>query len=29
VDYITRWNLLLDVRILWRTIAAVFQGSGV
>jgi exopolysaccharide biosynthesis polyprenyl glycosylphosphotransferase len=29
VEYITRWNLLLDFRILWKTVAAVFQGGGV
>jgi len=28
VEYITRWNLLLDFRILCKTVAAVLQGSG-
>jgi exopolysaccharide biosynthesis polyprenyl glycosylphosphotransferase len=28
VEYITRWSLLLDFRILCRTVAAVLQGSG-
>lgn len=28
VDYINRWNLALDLRILWKTLAAVFRGSG-
>jgi exopolysaccharide biosynthesis polyprenyl glycosylphosphotransferase len=28
VEYIRRWNLWLDLRILWRTIFAVLQGSG-
>lgn len=29
VEYITRWSLGLDFRILWRTVSAVLQGSGV
>jgi exopolysaccharide biosynthesis polyprenyl glycosylphosphotransferase len=29
VEYINRWNLWLDLRILLRTIAVVFAGSGV
>jgi lipopolysaccharide/colanic/teichoic acid biosynthesis glycosyltransferase len=28
VDYIANWGLSLDLRILWKTIAAVLQGSG-
>lgn len=28
VEYIKKWNLWLDARILWRTISAVLQGSG-
>jgi exopolysaccharide biosynthesis polyprenyl glycosylphosphotransferase len=28
VEYITRWSLLLDFRILCRTVGAVLQGSG-
>ena len=28
VEYIRRWSLLLDFRILCRTVAAVLQGSG-
>jgi lipopolysaccharide/colanic/teichoic acid biosynthesis glycosyltransferase len=28
LEYIRRWSLWLDVRILFRTIAAVFTGSG-
>lgn len=28
VEYIKNWNLWLDARILWRTIFAVFEGSG-
>ena len=28
VDYIQRWSLALDLQILWKTIPAVFQGSG-
>ena len=28
VHYIENWHLLLDMRILWKTIAAVLQGSG-
>lgn len=29
VEYIENWNLWLDVRILCKTVAAVFEGSGV
>lgn len=29
VEYIRNWSLLLDLRILWRTIGAVARGSGV
>jgi exopolysaccharide biosynthesis polyprenyl glycosylphosphotransferase len=29
VEYIQRWSLALDLQILWKTIPAVFQGSGV
>jgi exopolysaccharide biosynthesis polyprenyl glycosylphosphotransferase len=29
VEYIKNWNLWLDVRILCKTVAAVFEGSGV
>jgi exopolysaccharide biosynthesis polyprenyl glycosylphosphotransferase len=29
VEYITRWSLLLDLRILCRTVGAVFHGSGI
>jgi lipopolysaccharide/colanic/teichoic acid biosynthesis glycosyltransferase len=29
VEYISRWNLWLDLRILLRTVAVVFAGSGV
>jgi len=29
VEYIKNWNLWLDVRILCKTVSAVFQGSGV
>jgi lipopolysaccharide/colanic/teichoic acid biosynthesis glycosyltransferase len=29
VEYIRNWNLWLDVRILCRTVKAVFEGSGV
>jgi exopolysaccharide biosynthesis polyprenyl glycosylphosphotransferase len=28
VEYIKTWSLALDLRILWKTIPAVFQGSG-
>jgi lipopolysaccharide/colanic/teichoic acid biosynthesis glycosyltransferase len=28
VEYIRTWNLWLDLRILWRTIFAVVEGSG-
>src|SRR5439155_6062508 len=28
VEYIKSWNLWLDLRILWKTIPAVLQGSG-
>ncbi len=28
IEYIRRWNLLLDFRILGRTVAAVLRGSG-
>jgi lipopolysaccharide/colanic/teichoic acid biosynthesis glycosyltransferase len=28
LEYIERWNLWLDLRILWRTISAVLNGSG-
>lgn len=28
VEYIQRWSLGLDLQILWKTIPAVFQGSG-
>ena len=28
VDYIQNWSLALDLWILWKTIPAVFQGSG-
>jgi lipopolysaccharide/colanic/teichoic acid biosynthesis glycosyltransferase len=28
VEYIQRWSLSLDLQILWKTIPAVFQGSG-
>lgn len=28
IEYIEHWNLLLDVRILWKTIGVVLQGSG-
>ena len=28
VHYIENWHLLLDLRILWKTLAAVLQGSG-
>lgn len=28
VEYIKGWNLWLDVRILWRTVFAVLEGSG-
>ena len=28
VEYIQSWSLALDLRILWKTIPAVFQGSG-
>ena len=29
VEYITHWNVMLDIKILIRTITAVLQGSGV
>ena len=29
IEYIKNWNLWLDVRILYKTISAVFEGSGV
>jgi lipopolysaccharide/colanic/teichoic acid biosynthesis glycosyltransferase len=29
VEYIKNWNLWLDVRILCKTVSAVFEGSGV
>jgi lipopolysaccharide/colanic/teichoic acid biosynthesis glycosyltransferase len=28
LDYIRRWSLGLDIRILFRTVAAVLSGSG-
>jgi lipopolysaccharide/colanic/teichoic acid biosynthesis glycosyltransferase len=28
VDYIRRWSIRLDFLILWKTLAAVLQGSG-
>lgn len=28
IEYITHWNVMLDLKILCRTITAVFQGSG-
>ncbi|MGA7379052.1 MAG: sugar transferase [Candidatus Sulfotelmatobacter sp.] len=28
LDYIRRWSLWLDSKILWRTVFAVFSGSG-
>jgi lipopolysaccharide/colanic/teichoic acid biosynthesis glycosyltransferase len=28
VEYIQTWSLALDLQILWKTIPAVFQGSG-
>jgi lipopolysaccharide/colanic/teichoic acid biosynthesis glycosyltransferase len=29
VEYIKNWNLWLDLRILCKTVSAVFEGSGV
>ena len=29
VEYIKNWNLWLDLRILYKTVSAVFEGSGV
>jgi exopolysaccharide biosynthesis polyprenyl glycosylphosphotransferase len=29
IEYIKNWNLWLDVRILFKTVSAVFEGSGV
>ncbi|MFY9949251.1 MAG: sugar transferase, partial [Candidatus Sulfotelmatobacter sp.] len=28
LDYIRHWSLWLDSKILWRTVFAVFSGSG-
>lgn len=28
IQYIEHWNLLLDLRILWKTVGVVLQGSG-
>ena len=28
IEYITHWNVMLDIKILFRTITAVLQGSG-
>lgn len=28
LEYIRRWSLVLDLRILWRTVGAIFSGSG-
>jgi lipopolysaccharide/colanic/teichoic acid biosynthesis glycosyltransferase len=28
IEYITHWNVMLDIKILCRTITAVLQGSG-
>jgi lipopolysaccharide/colanic/teichoic acid biosynthesis glycosyltransferase len=28
IEYITHWNVMLDLKILCRTVAAVVQGSG-
>jgi lipopolysaccharide/colanic/teichoic acid biosynthesis glycosyltransferase len=28
LDYIDNWSMTLDLHILWRTVGAVFKGSG-
>lgn len=27
-EYITNWNLGLDLKLLWRTVVVVFRGEG-
>lgn len=27
-EYITNWNLGLDLKVLWRTVMVVFRGEG-